>query len=234
MSIPDERPPVFRTRQRRVSRAPWQQLVLLTILVAGVGLLVYSVIRGSDAKRKSWVEILDASDAVVVTTTAAVTYTARDQFVKLTKPYLFMRSRLVATARRLPKGDGPFWQVLVSNTGQGVLEIESVRYHYAVTGGGPWSSTDDVQELHAALRKLGLVDGTDYWHVNFSAGATIGPSRELDYFECRPSVLKAVSMLDATIQFSSSVGDRYEKSLHLLPGKDASQSVLAESDGEEQ
>ncbi|HEX8002568.1 MAG TPA: hypothetical protein VF519_07720 [Mycobacteriales bacterium] len=211
--------PADRSRQRLVGRNRYVK-ALLAAGFAATALAAYEIIRINNCHHaKHWPKILDRGPAIAVVTTLFVAWVGRDQFARTTRPALHYRTR-DATRQKLA-GEGPCWQAYVLNNGAGRLEVESIGFHLRVKGDPTNRFARDLPALRDLLSGLNLAEPRDYWILHFTAGATLAPENKDVYFECTEGFLEVVDSIEAVFRFESMLGDRYEKSVMLLPGPDS-------------
>jgi hypothetical protein len=177
-----------------------------------------------EARQAWWPEFLGEAGAVTLLTVGVTALIARTQFARSKRPSLSYTSRWVRPAERQRhdalRPDEWSWQVMITNSGQGPLYIDSVQWHIR-TRSGEESNMPTMQKLRQELRRLELVEGAHYWIVNFSRGHSLPPGEERCYFECGTDLIDVAPELHATISYSSVVGDVLKKRVVLQPTRNA-------------
>lgn len=142
------------------------------------------------------------------------------------RPLIGYTSEWVAVpSTSLTRGAARYRQVRLRNAGLAPGIVVDVRWRIAGRR-VPTAVTMrllDLPSLHAQLRTLGLVDGSDYTVGNLTPGAPLASDAEARLlFEGTAAMLDEVQRLEAVIKVAGLLGGRYTKTVSLLPHPGAS------------
>jgi hypothetical protein len=209
--------------RRRSSTFP----VLLALIALLVMLLSYEVVRANQPHRLT-VQLLGVPTTATLLGLALVATGYRQHAKRSSMPVLRYVSRWVSQPEReLPMAGDRCWQVRVRNVGTGVAVVNSVSWEIGpARASQPSAETASLAALRDAMSTLDFEDSQHYWIANYTAGMALAPDEERCYFECTEDVVNAVAQLTARLDFSSTFGDCFEKSVSLVPKRDASPTVL--------
>ena len=209
-----------RSGYRPVRRNPWTTWPFYLLATVAFAALVVSVIQANvDRPPRLIREIVVPGDealaTVFVVTLGWVLLRERDS--RQSTPILRSVSRWPWTGGQVlepgvPAGRGA---VTIRNVGPGVALITGVRWRLASTK-GPQVEVKDMEALVGTLDDYGVTED-QYGISNYTPRTAIAAGEERTYFHCTQAVGTKLKTFDAVFQLQSLLGDRYERTVHLLP-----------------
>jgi hypothetical protein len=215
---PDARRPLISKRSLRLFL--WSMAVLLVAEVLRANL--------SAKQQHDWpwnLRLLGIPTTAALFGAALIALVALDQYARSTAPLLRYVSQWASETEDLTARAARYRQVLLRNVGPGTALVVGVRWLVGTSDGGV-SDVASMAALRGFLGELELVDGTDYAVTNYSPRSALGPGEERLYFECTDGALARFGVFDAVFTFESMLGDRFEKTVSLLPRPGSSDAVI--------
>jgi hypothetical protein len=207
---------------RSVTAVAWVTAVLL------VAEIVRANLSAGQQSRWPWrLRLLGIPTTASLLATALVTLLVRDQLARSVAPLLSYVSQWVSAAGDLTGTADRYRQVILRNVGPGTAVVAAVTWRLGVP---PARDVEEVRSMVALRERLALLDlkdGVDYTIDNYSPGSALASGEERLYFECTDAALAAFTTFDAVFGFESLAGDRYDKTISLLPRPGASTATAS-------
>lgn len=216
-----------RTGVPAVSILRWFAWAAFAILVAEI--VRANLSAGVQAEWPWKVRLLGISTAASLLAASLIALLARDQYARSVAPLLRYVSQWVAETDGLTRSAGRYRQVIVGNAGPGTAVVVSVIWRAAAVTERDIAEVTSPDALRVLLGGFKLADGADYTISNYSAGTALAPGEQRLYFECTDDAAARFAVFDAVFEFESLLGDRYVKTISLLPLPGASSAVTAPS-----
>jgi hypothetical protein len=143
------------------------------------------------------------------------------QFIISSQPYLITlhgRRDESVSAIEMPVDDSLVWRVILRNAGPGVAVVHSMQFRIGTAAGihdGPYALTH--AKVIARLRQEGVPVDTGLVLSNYTRGMAFGSKDEGVLFEAPVSLAASLHPLDVLMTYEGILGDRYEKSVYLVP-----------------
>lgn len=195
---------------------------------ASAFLLVMEIVRTnvSATQRHDWpwnMEFVGAPTAALVLVASLIALLARDQYARSVGPALRYVSQWVADAPGLARSANRYRQVIIRNAGNGAAVLTGLAWRVRTSSGE--TEHTSLNTLRNALDDADLMDGADYTITNYSSGTVLAPGEERLYFECTEDALTKFDVFDVRFEFESLLGDRYARTISLLPRPGASEAL---------
>ena len=220
--------------QRLVRRNPLVATPLAVLMFLALAGVVFEVVRANQpatrlARNWPWtMETLGTTTWTALFIAAGVVWVARDQFARSARPLLRYESLWRREIDSLLDAEPPFREVVLRNVGPGPAVISDVRWIVRAASAREDSVLTTIGAVHDALARQDLRESRDYHLVNFTSGAAIAPGEVERYFVCTEAGIKALARFDVVLRFDSTLGDRYERRIWLLPHPGASTAIVEE------
>jgi hypothetical protein len=212
------------TSQRLVYRNRSLDSAPICVLAVLVLILIWEIIRANlpTTWLHDWpwrIDVLGVASAAALTGALAALVAARRQFAQTIEPHLGWSGSDESGSSSL--GRNTRWYTELVNSGGGLAVVRNIEYRITPNGSNrserKWMDVDSARSF--LKEDLELEEDTEFALTRISIGAGIGTGKDgvFQILALSDVGYRSVSAIDMHLDFDSAAGDRYTRTMYLIP-----------------